>query len=70
MCCSLRVAVTEISTPFLQSKVVLAEGLDDFYDLLRIFALLGKKIPSGNRIAGVVNAGFESTVAIKELKKS
>ncbi len=47
----------------LQAGVVLAEELEDFYHLLRIFSLLAGKKPRGLRTAGVVNAGFEAAVA-------
>jgi len=46
-----------------QGGAILAETLEEFYDYLRIFSLLAKKRPLGNRVAGVVNAGFESTIA-------
>lgn len=52
----------------LQGGVILAEKLEDYYDYLRVFSLLAKKKPLGNRVAGVVNAGFESTIAGDELK--
>lgn len=51
-----------------QGGVVLAEKLEEFYDYLRVFSLLAKKKPLGNRVAGVVNAGFESTIAADELR--
>ncbi|MGE5604385.1 MAG: acetate--CoA ligase family protein [Bacteroidota bacterium] len=51
-----------------QSGVVLAENINDFYDYIKIFALLARKLPQGNRVAGVVNAGFESTVGADELQ--
>jgi len=51
-----------------QSGVVLAETLDEFYDRIRVFSLLAGRRPRGNRVAGVVNAGFESTVSADELK--
>mgnify|MGYP000894745980 CR=1 FL=1 len=50
-----------------QGGVILAETLEEYYDYLRIFSLLAKKKPQGNRVAGVVNAGFESTIAADEL---
>lgn len=53
----------------LQAGVVLAEELEDFYHLLRIFALLAGKKPRGLRAAGVVNAGFEAAVAGDALHK-
>ncbi len=52
----------------LQSGVVLAENINDLYDYLKIFSLLSRKLPRGNRVAGVVNAGFESTVGADELQ--
>ena len=53
---------------FLQAGVVLAENIEDYYDYTKVFSLLAHKIPANNRIAGVVNAGFESTVGADELK--
>jgi acyl-CoA synthetase (NDP forming) len=35
----------------------------DHIDLVKIFALMGQKEIGGRRVAGVVNAGFESTYA-------
>lgn len=52
----------------LQAGVVLAESLDDYYHYLRVFSLLAERIPASNRVAGVVNAGFESTVGADELR--
>jgi acyl-CoA synthetase (NDP forming) len=52
----------------IQSGVILAENIEDHYDYVKVFSLLAKKIPGGNRVAGVVNAGFESTVGADELK--
>lgn len=52
----------------LQAGVILAENIEDHYDYLKVFSLLANKIPGGNRVAGVVNAGFESTVGADELK--
>ncbi|MBP7460312.1 MAG: acetate--CoA ligase family protein [Candidatus Delongbacteria bacterium] len=52
----------------LQSGSILAENIEDHYDLVKIFALLAHRIPEGHRVAGVVNAGFESTVGADELK--
>lgn len=51
-----------------QSGVILVEDIADHYNLVKIFSLLANRIPSGNRVAGVVNAGFESTVGADELK--
>jgi 3-hydroxypropionyl-CoA synthetase (ADP-forming) len=52
----------------LQAGIVLAENIEDHYDYVKAFSMLARKIPSGNRVAGVVNAGFESTVGADELK--
>jgi acyl-CoA synthetase (NDP forming) len=51
-----------------QAGVVLAETIDELYDRIRVFSLLAGRRPRGNRVAGVVNAGFESTVGADELK--
>ena len=51
-----------------QAGVILAETIEGYYDLVKTFALLAAKPPAGNRVAGVVNAGFESTVGADELK--
>jgi acyl-CoA synthetase (NDP forming) len=51
-----------------QAGVILAETIEEYYDLLKTFALLAEKPPAGNRVAGVVNAGFESTMGADELK--
>jgi isopentenyldiphosphate isomerase len=51
-----------------QAGVVLAETIEEFYDLIRVFSLLAHRQPGGNRVAGVVNAGFESTVGADELQ--
>lgn len=52
----------------LQAGVILAENIEDHYDYVKVFSLLAHKIPASNRVAGVVNAGFESTVGADELK--
>jgi 3-hydroxypropionyl-CoA synthetase (ADP-forming) len=51
-----------------QSGMILADTIEDWYNLVRSFSLLAGKPPAGNRVAGVVNAGFESTVGADELK--
>jgi 3-hydroxypropionyl-CoA synthetase (ADP-forming) len=51
-----------------QSGVILADTIEDWYNLVRAFSQLAGKPPAGNRVAGVVNAGFESTVGADELK--
>ena len=50
-----------------QSGVVLGENLEDFEAYLKIFSLLADKTVTGNRVAGVLNAGFESTVGADAL---
>jgi 3-hydroxypropionyl-CoA synthetase (ADP-forming) len=50
-----------------QAGTILAETIEEYYDLVRTFALLAGRRPSGNRVAGVVNAGFESTMGGDEL---
>jgi acyl-CoA synthetase (NDP forming) len=51
-----------------QAGVILADTIDAYYDLVKTFSLLAVKPPTGQRVAGVVNAGFESTVGADELK--
>ena len=51
-----------------QSGVILAETIEEYYDLVKTFSLLVPKPLAGNRVAGVVNAGFESTMGADELK--
>ena len=51
-----------------QTGVILAENIEDHYAYVKAFSLLQDRIPTGNRVAGVVNAGFESTVGADELK--
>ena len=51
-----------------QAGVILAETIEEYYDLVKTFSLLAVKPPAGNRVAGVVNAGFESTMGADELK--
>jgi acyl-CoA synthetase (NDP forming) len=51
-----------------QSGMILAETIEGWYDLVRTFSLLAGKPPAGNRVAGVVNAGFESTIGADELR--
>jgi Acyl-CoA synthetase (NDP forming) len=50
-----------------QSGIILAEKIEDYEDYMKVFSLLAHKIPKGNRVAGVLNAGFESTVGADEL---
>ncbi len=51
-----------------QAGVILAETIEEYYDLIKTFSLLASRPPGGNRVAGVVNAGFESTVGADELQ--
>jgi acyl-CoA synthetase (NDP forming) len=51
-----------------QAGVILAETIEEHYDLVKTFSLLAGKPPAGNRVAGVVNAGFESTIGADELR--
>jgi len=51
-----------------QAGVILAETIEEYYDLMKTFSLLASRPPRGNRVAGVVNAGFESTVGADELQ--
>jgi acyl-CoA synthetase (NDP forming) len=39
--------------------VVLADTLEDFEDLVRLFVALGKRRPAGRRLGALSNAGFE-----------
>lgn len=50
-----------------QAGVLLIEEIDEFYDAIRSFSLLWNKRFCGNRVAGVVNAGFESTAGADNL---
>ncbi len=48
---------------FEQAGAITAEHILDHKDLIKTFALMGGKSVRGRRVAGVVNAGFESTYA-------
>ena len=50
-----------------QAGVVLIDEIESFYDAMRAFSLLWKKKVRGKRVAGVVNAGFESTAGADSL---
>lgn len=52
-----------------QAGVILVENIEDHYDVVKAFSLLSGKPPAGNRVAGVVNAGFESAVGADELAR-
>lgn len=51
----------------LQAGVIIAEDAREFMDCIKVFSLLAKKKPAGMRVAGVLNAGFEATIASDEL---
>lgn len=51
----------------MQTRVILAEKIEDYEDYMKVFSRLAHKIPSGNRVAGILNAGFESSVGADEL---
>lgn len=46
-----------------QAGAIMTEHILDHKDLIKIFALMGDKQVRGRHVAGVVNAGFESTYA-------
>lgn len=46
-----------------QSGCVLTEDLDNFYNFTKAFAMLHNKEVSGNKVAGVVNAGLDATMS-------
>ena len=50
-----------------QSKCVLTEELDDFYNFTKAFAMLHGKKVTGRRVAGVVNAGLDATMGADTL---
>ncbi|MCT4598558.1 MAG: acetate--CoA ligase family protein [Vallitalea sp.] len=50
-----------------QAGVILIEDIKTYYDCIKAFSLLSDKRPKGRKVAGVVNAGFEATVAADEL---
>jgi acyl-CoA synthetase (NDP forming) len=52
---------------FEQAGAIVADNLLDHKDLIKAFSLLLDKKVRGKRIAGVVNAGFESTYAADSL---
>ena len=49
------------------SKAILIEDVKVFYDSVKTFSLLSKKKIRGRKVAGVLNAGFEATIAADEL---
>ncbi len=52
---------------FQQGGLIIADSITDFADLVKTFALLKEKRVRGRNVAGVVNAGFESTYAADNL---
>ena len=50
-----------------QAGVVVADHILDHKDYIKAFALMGGRAVNGRRVAGVVNAGFESTYAADSL---
>ncbi len=52
---------------FQQAGLIIADSLLDYSDEVKTFALLSDKRVRGRNVAGVVNAGFESTYAADNL---
>lgn len=52
---------------FQQAGLIIADSLLDYSDFVKTFALLSHKKVRGRNVAGVVNAGFESTYAADNL---
>lgn len=50
-----------------QSKCILTEELDDFYNYTKAFAMLNTKTVAGKHVAGVVNAGLDATMGADTL---
>lgn len=48
---------------FLQAGMIVTDSILDQKDLIKTFALQGNKRVTGRKVAGIVNAGFESTYA-------
>ncbi len=48
---------------FLQAGIIVTDSILDHKDLIKTFALQGNKTVKGRKVAGIVNAGFESTYA-------
>lgn len=51
-----------------QAGIVLVDELSDFYNLMKVFSMLSGRIPTGRRVAGVVNAGLDATMGADTLK--
>ena len=50
-----------------QAGVILIDDIKTYYDCIKAFSLLADKEVKGRKVAGVVNAGFEATIAADEL---
>ncbi len=50
-----------------QAGVILAAHIEDHYHWVKAFSLLSRKLPVSRRVAGVVNAGFESAAGADEM---
>lgn len=50
-----------------QAGAILVETAEEHYAAVKAFSALAGKRPGGRRVAGVVNAGFESTIGADEL---
>ena len=50
-----------------QAGILLVEELADFYNDMKVFAMQADRIPRGNRVGGVVNAGLDATMGADTL---
>lgn len=50
-----------------QAGIVLIDELSDFYNAMKAFSMLCDKLPGGNRVAGIVNAGLDATMGADTL---
>ncbi len=50
-----------------QAGILLVEELADFYNDMKVFAMQADRIPAGNRVGGVVNAGLDATMGADTL---
>ncbi len=53
----------------IQAGVILTEDATEFMNCIKAFSLMSKKKTSGLNVSGVLNAGFEATIAADELGK-
>lgn len=51
----------------LQAGVILTEDATEFMDCIKVFSLMADKKTDGMNVSGVLNAGFEATIASDEL---